>query len=374
MAYTERYVTTSATGFGGGTSEGDSWTLDQAYANQAAGTRINVKAGTYIITSTLTANISGTITSPIVWRGYKTTPGDQDGKPTSTAVPSTDIPLLSISGDNIYVLTDGDYQRHSNFSWAGAYNKPAHYCRTRYSLWENCQWTYTGTGSYQAMDAQYGLYNTYLGCSFRMTNTGSAGNAVSTSHNTFLGCYFANADTDAQIIYGTNSLNILNCIISTGAKAVYNNSGTGVVNYIGNTVYNCTNGFELRTGQQATVCNNLFHTCTNAITSLSAAFADMSPWAVNNSYFNCTNQISSYINADTGQSYAITESADPLVDPANDDFSLADGASSIGAAYPYQFIYADTRQYADVGAGQRDGSGGSGGGFRRITLSGGFAG
>jgi hypothetical protein len=127
MAYTERYVTTSATGFGGGTSEGDSWTLDQAYANQAAGTRINVKAGSYILVSTLTANISGTITDPIVWRGYKTTPGDMDGKPTSTAVPSTDIPLLSVSGDNIYILTDGDYQKHANFAFTGAYNKPAHF-------------------------------------------------------------------------------------------------------------------------------------------------------------------------------------------------------------------------------------------------------
>ena len=372
MAFTERYVTTSATGFGGGTSEFDSWTLDQAYANQAAGTRINVKAGTYSLVSTLTANISGSTADPIVWRGYKTTPGDQDGKPTSTAVAGTDIPLLSVSGDNIYVLTDGDYQRHSNFAFTGAYNKPAHYCRTRHSLWENCQWTYTGTSSYQAMDAQYGLYNTYLGCSFRVTNTGSAGNAVTTSFNNFVGCYFANADTDAQIIYGINNLNIINCIISTGLKGIYNNSSTAILNYIGNTLYNTTEGIQLRNGQQASILNNLFHSCTNGISTLSSGFTDMSPWAVNNSFYNVTNQLSSYINADTGQSYAITESSDPLVDPANDDFTLADGASSIGAAYPYQFIYADTRQYLDVGALQKEA--GSGGGFRRITLSGGFAG
>jgi hypothetical protein len=374
MAYTERYVTTSATGFGGGTSEGDSWTLDQAYANQAAGTRINVKAGSYILVSTLTANISGTITDPIVWRGYKTTPGDMDGKPTSTAVPSTDIPLLSVSGDNIYILTDGDYQKHANFAFTGAYNKPAHFCRTRFALWENCQWEHTGT-SYQAIDLIYGANNTFVGCSFRLTNTSSTSNAVATNYNTFIGCYFANADTDQRVVYATNSLNLFNCIISTGSEAVYNNSGFGILNYIGNTIYNTTNGFEHRNGQQAIVMNNLFHTCTNAITTIGSTFTDMSPWVINNAYYNVTNQLSSDINADTGQSYAITESSDPLVDPANDDFSLADGASSIGAAYPYQFIHADTRQYADVGAGQRDGSAGSGGaGFKRITFNGGMTG
>jgi hypothetical protein len=224
-------------------------------------------------------------------------------------------------------------------------------------LWENCQWEHTGT-SYQAIDLIYGANNTFVGCSFRLTNTGSTSNAVATNYNTFIGCYFANADTDQRVVYATNSLNLFNCIVSTGSEGVYNNSGFGILNYIGNTIYNTTNGFEHRNGQQAIVMNNLFHSCTNAITTIGSTFTDMSPWAINNAYYNVTNQLSSDINADTGQSYAITESSDPLVDPANDDFSLADGASSIGAAYPYQFIHADTRQYADVGAGQRDGSGG----------------
>ena len=375
MAFTERYVTTSATGFGGGTSESDSWSIDQAYAGQSAGTRINVQSGTYNIASTLQANISGTATSPIVWRGYKTTPGDLDGKPTSTAVPGTDCPLLSVTGGSVYLKNDGDHQRLENMAYEADDTYPA-YVATKYSMWRNCQWSYTGTGSAAAMSGLYSSFCTFIGCSFRVTNASGTGNALETGHNTFIGCFFERAAQNQQIIYATGNLTLLNCILDTGSKALYTNGSGTTITLAGNTIYNISgDGFALRDGQTMTVLNNLFHTVGDCVTGLASSYSGLLPIVMNNSYYNISgSQMGTPIHADTGQQFAITESSDPLEDPSNNDFSLKDGASSIGAAYPYQFIAADQRQYKDVGAGQRDGGSGGGGGFRRLTFNGGMTG
>ena len=358
---TERYVTTSATGFGAGTSESDPWTIDQAYSGQAGGTRINLKAGTYNIVSTLTANISGTGTSPIIWRGYKTTPGDMDSQPTETAEAGVDIPLLSVSG-SAYLKNDGDHQRLENIAFEATDTHPI-FNATKYSMWRNCQWSYTGTGSAAAMSGLYSSLCTYIGCSFRVTNASGTGNALETGHNTFIGCFFERAAQNQQIIYATGNLTLLNCILDTGSKALYANGSGATITLVGNTIYNISgDGFALRDGQTMTVLNNLFHTVADCVTGLVSSYTNLLPIVMNNSYYNISgNQLGSPIHIDTGQQFAITESSDPLEDPASNDFALADGASSIGAAYPYQFIVADQRQYKDVGAGQRDGSGGGGG-------------
>ncbi|MCB9849128.1 MAG: right-handed parallel beta-helix repeat-containing protein [Phycisphaerales bacterium] len=75
MAFTEKYVTNSASGGGDG-SVGDPWTLDEAAANASAGDRVNVLTGTYIRSATLEPANDGTRDGPVVWRGYTTTPGD----------------------------------------------------------------------------------------------------------------------------------------------------------------------------------------------------------------------------------------------------------------------------------------------------------
>lgn len=78
MAITEKYVTADAEGGGDGSLE-TPWTLTEALAAAAPGDRINIKKGTYSRSpgseeETLTNN--GTVTSPIILRGYNTTPGD----------------------------------------------------------------------------------------------------------------------------------------------------------------------------------------------------------------------------------------------------------------------------------------------------------
>src|SRR3954447_7437305 len=90
MAWTERYVRSDAAGGGDGTTNTNSgangaWTLAEAVANEAAGMRINVRAGTYASTTTSrTFAAAGTTTAPIWWRGFNSTPGDIDSDPTLT--------------------------------------------------------------------------------------------------------------------------------------------------------------------------------------------------------------------------------------------------------------------------------------------------
>lgn len=76
---TERYVSSSGAGtYAGSTSAAAPMSLTTAFANAVAGDRINIKAdGTYARTTTTdVATNAGTITSPIIFRGYLTTPGD----------------------------------------------------------------------------------------------------------------------------------------------------------------------------------------------------------------------------------------------------------------------------------------------------------
>ncbi|MHC4445645.1 MAG: right-handed parallel beta-helix repeat-containing protein [Planctomycetota bacterium] len=69
------YVKTDGDDAKDGLSEANAWEhIDYAMTQVAAGDTVNVKSGEY--TEKATIRTAGTATSPITWRGYKTTPGD----------------------------------------------------------------------------------------------------------------------------------------------------------------------------------------------------------------------------------------------------------------------------------------------------------
>jgi len=77
VSTTYRYVTTSGSSGNSGTSEGAAWDIATAVANCTPGMTVWVKAGNYGDTGPLTfTNKIGTVSSPIKFIGYKTTPGD----------------------------------------------------------------------------------------------------------------------------------------------------------------------------------------------------------------------------------------------------------------------------------------------------------
>lgn len=75
MALTERYVTADAAGGGDG-SNGNPWTLAEAFATAVAGDRVNIKKGSYSLAANPTISTAGSVGSPLVFRGYSSTIGD----------------------------------------------------------------------------------------------------------------------------------------------------------------------------------------------------------------------------------------------------------------------------------------------------------
>jgi hypothetical protein len=109
MAITERYVTATAAGGGDGSS-GSPWTLTEAFANAAAGDRVNIKAGTYTRTATDTVTVDGTVASPIVFRGYNSTIGDLDAQGRTLGgtgpLDTTNFPVIAY-GSNFSLTASG---------------------------------------------------------------------------------------------------------------------------------------------------------------------------------------------------------------------------------------------------------------------------
>jgi hypothetical protein len=64
MAFVEKYVTVTGGGLHDGSSEANAWTLTEAASNISAGDRINMKAGTYVISGAMVFSGLGSSTSP----------------------------------------------------------------------------------------------------------------------------------------------------------------------------------------------------------------------------------------------------------------------------------------------------------------------
>jgi hypothetical protein len=108
---TAYYVDSQASGGGDGSS-GAPWTLAEAASGVSAGDVVNVHAGTYQRTSTLSLPDHGADpTSPIIFRGYSDTPGD------ATAPVAT---ITSAVGMTSRLQVSGDFYRLENIEIAGA--------------------------------------------------------------------------------------------------------------------------------------------------------------------------------------------------------------------------------------------------------------
>lgn len=381
---TDYYVDANATGGGSGTSTSDPFDFSEFMAqinSASSGNIFHVKAGTYDVDSTYLMNANGgnKVGAEIV--GYKSTPGDLDSKISTGSAQTfgTDLPVFQTTDAANSFGIDGSFWSFRNLAFESTVNQAAFYLRVFSSSLRNCHFRNTngsGTSSW-ACNAD-NQRNTLMGCSFRNTNAANVVfSAVFSSNNSFNNCYFEHANTSSG-----NGLfqfggwgTLANCIFVGGVRGVYgNNSNTNTV-YLNNTFYNQpTSAVQLRDNSGLACINNIFHTCGTGIDVLgqSAVYNGLIVAMENNMYFNVTNPVSSYINTLIAERDRITASSDPLTDPASGDFSLVDGADGIGAAFPYQIPHIANRQYSDVGALQKEA--GAGGGFRRITLSGGFAG
>ena len=177
MAWTERYVRADADGSGDGTTDTNSgvngaWTLAQAATSAASGHRVNVRSGTYSMTSSsVSISGTGTTTAPIWWRGFYATPGDIDSDTTLTR-PSITVTTGSWA-PGAGTLTYFSHLKITKSAGSGS----AVYMNNniRGARWDNCYISNTdASSSAVAVYSDSSSTITYTRCHFDCTSSSTA--------------------------------------------------------------------------------------------------------------------------------------------------------------------------------------------------------
>lgn len=339
ITFTERYVTATASGGGDGSS-GNPWTWDEAVTNVAAGDRVNVKAGNYSTTGS-SSTTSGSLSQPIVFRGYKDAIGDMDGVPLHGLVDGTDIPTIDSTADNQGAKGQFIYFNNMSFTTNSAY---------KIQVWN------------------LGLYGAATHCRFISTQPQSSCPATG---YTFFGCYFETASNytalrsarliDNCVFRGVNG-GITGPIGISGLHGVCTNSlfvnfslafnfsypSVGLAS--NNTFVDCTTAINFATNNPdlgaRIISNNYFYNCTTAVND---GYRTEEPTfhMINNGFYNVTTQ------ADTSIAFNVNpkvDSVDPFVDYANGDYRLKPFSVGYGQSEQKTFDYYDIINNRDLGA------------------------
>jgi len=275
MAFNEKYVTVTGGGLHDGSSEANAWTLAEAVSNYAAGDRLNVKAGTYSDSSTVTFATAGTAASPVSWRGYKTTIGDLDTHPTTQRVSGTDCPLFTNS------VSSG-----------------AAYSARSYQSFEHIHFTSAIVGT--VLDLGY-FQNviSLIGCRVESTTTSTGGvRAVFGNRLTyafFSDCYFSKnstADTCVWAYVGSTLWHLRRCTIVGGATG-FSGSNPGTVTTVDSCVFSGQGTVSCGADGHITIANSSFYNCSgnfiekasgsNELIVLNCVFSQCGGYAISNS-------------------------------------------------------------------------------------------
>lgn len=346
MAFTERYVTATATGGGNG-SLGNPWTIQEAAAAAVAGDRINVKAGTYALTSTFSPANNGTPTNPIEWRGYTATPGDAVA-PVAT-LDANDVNMLVLECTRAYhrfrFLTAADNMG------AGPGNYGITLSGTHVTL-ERCRCVNTKKGV-----LLNGPGNAAIGCEVSgwilgpgFTLTGKAAVAIGCCAHDGMGQGYLLSSADCGGVFyclahscdgpGFNStLSGSGDLKQVSHCVAYGNSGSGIASaqdcpfLVVNTILFGNGGYGIQGG---IVIRPHF-------TLAGAAFGG-----------NASGDVD--MNATVLESLPrVTLTSDPFIDAAGGDFRLKpDAAALLGTGFPDYFVnggqLTSWRGYPDIGA------------------------
>lgn len=361
MAWTDRYVTADAGGGGDGSS-GSPWTLAEAFSSAAAGDRVNVKTGSYSITSATTFSTSGTSSAPIWIRGYDTSIGDLDDKPLSQRTPGTDMPLVSMTstGD---ITASGNFQYWSSIAFTTSVaSKPPVYCRNSGGWWRRCRFEHSNaSATTHAGRTDYSSEVCFFGCHFKHASGSYAACVVLTSSSrpSFYGCVFEGGDNCCDIQVATQ-VNFSSCIFKNSSSvALLAVNGVGAW---GCTFYDSGSHAISITGTASVtykvfIAGCYFHTVGGyAIHTSSSTPAYVS----NNCFYSITSGQLSGI-AETLQFDAATDSSDYFANAGSGDFTLGSSSNGYEDGPPGLFEKDGPTSYSDIGAVQHQGGVGGGG-------------
>ena len=372
MAITDKYVSAAATGSGDGSSESSPWTLAQAVSNMASGQRVNIKKGTYTLSSVLNPSASGTAYRPILWRGYNTTPGDLDDKRTA-AVGSTiedEMPVIDCAG--YYFILDGYLHNLIGicFKQTSGNLYPALYDRRLYGWAKNCIWIMDAANSARpACDCGSQKYRTYVNCEFRAkgdtSNSDDYAIEITQSGVSFHYCLFnangASSTTTNGLVYVQGADTTFNkCVFDGGSRqihsnlnsftaidCVFHNAGDDAIHLIPTTTVasSAINGVN--------IVNCYFSDVTNyAIgnpNSGSLVLANAGVGVFNNAYYSVTNKFEHM--PDTQEYDEVSDTATPFEDAAAGNFAIKSDSNAYSLGLGHH-ITLDSENHSDPSPAQ----------------------
>ncbi len=238
MALTEKYVTTTGTDtWANASSISTPASFATMLTNAASGERVNLKAGTYsLTTSTSNSTNSGLISSPIILRGYNSTIGDgYQGRSGNTgALVTTNMPVLSYTTGRFNFT---NFWQLESVSINGATATTAQAVVGTNSVVARCKIEYTSTTVINALQ----------------TST----SAVVIDNDIIMS---GASGGNAGLVMGNNSRAIGNRIAITSATAAGISLGNAAYAVVFNTIYG---GIGITTTNAAAILTALYNTIAN---------------------------------------------------------------------------------------------------------------
>ena len=370
MAITDKYVSATATGSGDGSSEASPWTLAQAVSSMASGQRVNIKKGTYALSSSLDPSTNGVAYRPILWRGYDTTPGDLDDKLSEniTGTLSDSMPVIETNGNS--VILDADFHNLIGLCFKNTVgNRPALYDRSKYGWRKNCKFLQDYSNSTNAaIDIGQDDHRTYLNCEFAAKGDANNSNdyaaKVARYGMQFHFCYFhangVSSSSTNSLVSNTQRFNVFNkCVFEGGSTqlqtgstdvtvidCVFHNAGADAIQVTGGSAnqYNGSN-----------IVNCTFSEVTDyAIgnTSTSLAYANSGIGVFNNAYYDVANKFENM--PDTQEYDDVSDTASPFEDAAAGNFAIKSDSNAYSLGLGHH-ITLDSENFSDPSPAQNAG-------------------
>jgi len=361
MAFNEKYVTVTGGGLHDGSSEANAWTLAEGVANYAAGDRVNVKAGTYTASSSITWLTSGGQYTPVHWRGYKTAIGDMDDAPTTQRADGTDIPLFDNSDQFLIQcsnLTFSNISFESSFTGAAVQNTPAaksvHFFR--------CRFLTDSTSTTARSFLTRGDYNTLIACYFEAPSTAEAPVYIYSSSNRsmILDCFITGGVTGMKFSSSTDAVACNTVITNSGTNSVSLN-GTVPAKFL-NCVFHDAGGdlFSAANADGVGPCS-----IVNSIFSVAGGYAINQSTGSETPFIMLSNNLyhdSSFTSGRTNNIvydlYPTVDAASPFVDAASSDFTISSSSNGYGRQLLVENV--NLTSYRDLGAIQHQDAAGGG--------------
>jgi hypothetical protein len=252
MAYTERYVSSTAGGGGAGDSEGDPWTLSESLAQAVAGERVNIKSDAGYSTGDTTATNVANFQQFLVFRGYDTTIGDLEnlGRNADTSLDTTGFPIITLTG----TLEPLSRYMFQNISFVGSVAAPlVGNSSVDSAMFINCSFV-NSSSSTNAMCLELDNYSVIIGNDFECS---------ASTHGDIFRCDVGPSVIGNRFKMGLTSgdfqcLQAQPSMVATGNIFIGNGAGTAIYieimgtncTFMNNTIYNFDKAIMIGNNEQ----------------------------------------------------------------------------------------------------------------------------